>query len=152
MSDNIEKYKLSATKKILIWLTNYELGESIINSVRATRYWAMDQFASNLVNANDKVFEGEQDFLFTLSLDPITEIQLKKYLLKQKKVILNYITNNEYNLGSHLYQFYLQYTCDELDELEKNVFLKNYASMLKDLKGEKIANQKVISLKKRLNI
>jgi len=152
MSNNIKKYKLSTNEKILLWLNNYELGESIIDSIRFARYCAMDQFASRMVKSNNKDFTEGQDFLFTLSLDQITEIQLKKYLLKQKKVILNHIIKRGYNLGSHLYQFYLQYMCDELDNVEKNIFLEKYVNMVKDIKGEEIADQKRKTLEKTILI
>lgn len=152
MNDNIKKYMLSTKEKILLWLNNYEFGESVIDSVRFARYCAMDYFALNIVDSNDKDFAEGQDFLFTLSLEPIEEIQLKKYLLKQKKVVLDHITTRGYNLGSHLYQFYLQYMCDELDDIEKSIFLENYVAMIKDIRGEEIANQKSRSLEKRLEI
>lgn len=62
MENNIDKYKLSNMRKILIWLENYEFGEPIMETIRFARYHAMDQFASNIVACNDKVFSDEQDF------------------------------------------------------------------------------------------
>ncbi|MBE6152772.1 MAG: hypothetical protein E7166_00900 [Firmicutes bacterium] len=152
MENNIDKYKLSNMRKILIWLENYEFGEPIMDSIRFARYDAMDQFASNIVACNDKDFSDEQDFLFTLSMNPTTENQLKMYLLKQKKLILKHISTRGHYMGSHLYQLYLQFLFCELNDEEKKIFLENYIEMVKDLRGENIANQKNNRLEKTLCI
>lgn len=152
MENYIDKYKLSNMRKILMWLKNYEFGEPIMESIRFARYYAMDKFASNIVACTDKVFSDEQDFLFTLSMNPTTENQLKMYLLKQKKLILKHISTRGYYMGSHLYQLYLQFLIYELNDEEKKIFLENYIEMVKDLRGENIANQKNSRLEKKLCI
>ena len=152
MENNIDKYKLSNMKKFLIWLNNYEFGGPIIESIRFVRYHAMDQFASNIVACSDKAFSDEQDFLFTLSMNPTTENQLKMYLLKQKKLILKHISTRGYYMGSHLYQLYLQFLVRDLNDEEKQIFLENYIETVKDLRGENIANQKNSRLEKTLCI
>ena len=55
-------------------------------------------------------------------------------------------------MGSHLYQLYLQFLVYELNDEEKKVFLENYIEMVKDLRGENIANQKNNRLEKTLCI
>ena len=139
-------------RKILIWIRNYEFGEPIMESIKFARYYAMDEFASNIVASNDRDFSEEQDFLFTISLDTTTENQLKRYLLKLKKLILKHISTRGYYMGSHLYQLYLQFLFCELNDKEKKIFLENYIEMVKDLRGEYIANQKNRCLEKRLSI
>lgn len=152
MKNNIDKYKLSNKEKFLMWVKGYEFGEPIMDSIRFVRYYAMDQFADNIVHRNDRDFSSEQDFWFTLSLDKSTENQLKMYLLKQKKLILKHMSKRGYYMGSYLYQLYLQFLACDLTEEEKKIFLENYIEMVKGVRGEKIADEKNIRLKKRLCI
>ena len=151
-NNNIRKYKYSALKQILSWVGNYELGEDIVESIRFTRFRATDIFADNLVASQAKTQVEDSDFLFNLCINPIMEIKLKKYLLRQKKVVLKHIESRGYFMGSHLYQLYLQYLSQELNDMEKGVFLDNYITTIKDLKGEDISVQKRKCLEEKIHL
>lgn len=150
--NNIRKYKYSTLKQILSWIGNYELGEDIAESIRFTRFRATDIFADNLVAGQDKAHVKDGDFLFNLCINPIMEIKLKKYLLRQKKVVLKHMESRGCFIGSHLYQLYLQYLPQELNDMEKRILLDNYITTIKDLKGEDISVQKRKCLEEKMHL
>lgn len=152
MGSSLKKYQLNSFEKLVLWLNNYELGEPFIDSIRFVRYYSVSQMAENVVYANEKVYSDNEDFLFTLVIDEQLESELKSYLYRNKNMIIKHINKRGYNIGSYLYQFYLQYLYDQLSIEEKRLFLEKYIIMLKDIRGSVIANEKLDILERKLNL
>ena len=147
---SIKKYQLSIKEKTKILFQNYEFGMPIISSLKNTKFDTIDEFADRLVFYNER--DKDQDFLFTVQIESELEQYVKKYLIKRKKFVYNYTTENENFLNSHIYQLLLQYIPYELTDVEKSIFLDAYINMVTDLRGNSISEQRRKRLEKRLNI
>lgn len=101
---------------------------------------------------HDKDRSQNQDFNYTLIMEPAVEESMKKYLLRQKNFVLSYITSDREFPNSHLYQLYLQYLPYELTEVEKSILLDGYVHSLTDKKGHHYSFQKRMKLEKSLHI
>ncbi len=153
MKENVlKKYQLSNMKKMLLWLENYEFGESICDSISWAKFYIIDRFADNLVEMHDKDRSQDQEFDYTLIMDPVVEESMKKYLLKQKDFVLGYISSDRKFPNSSLYQLYLQYLPYDLTEVEKSILLDGYVHSLADKKGQHYAFQKRMKLEESLHI
>lgn len=148
---DIKECQLSLKEKLGIFLRNYEIGQ-FNETLKLTKFVAIDEFAESLILRHDKNFNTDQDYHFTINMKPSTQEELKEFLTKHKKFILDFIVSNNYFPGSHIYQLYLQYIPQELNEIEKSILLDGYIIMLTDLKGQNYSNDKRKRLEKKLNI
>lgn len=150
--NGLKKYKLSKMKVMLLWFNNWELGESISDSIKFSKFLAIDKFASDIVNSYDKKEDFSNGFCFNLVMDSVSEVSLKHFLLNQKKFVLNYIVSQECFRDTHLYQLYLQYIPYELTNIEKCVLLSGYLNMMSNIKGSDYSVQKRKCLERNLHI
>lgn len=152
MTTAITKYELPLGRKMKIFVENYEFGMPIIETLKSVKYKAIDEFANNLVLAHAD-YDKKQDFLYVIDDPKFTIIKdLKLYLVEHKDFIINYIVSNGFFPNSHIYQLYLQYIPEELNEVEKNILLDGYISMLSEIKGNKISLEKRKILEQTLHI
>ena len=149
---SLKIYQVSFKEKIKYALRNYDETISIKKSVEETKFYSLDELADRIMYHHDKNNDNNQDFLFSLSIKPELENELKEYLIKNKEFILDYIVFKTEFINTHLYQLYLEYIPYELTEIEKSILLDGYIKMITDLRGKNIANQKRIRLEKRLNL
>ncbi len=146
----LSKYLLSKSEVIILWLNNYEFGESLIDVTNWTKFAIMDEFAQRLVMCNEK--EPDEYFRFRLLLNESEENAIRDYLSKNRFFALKYIcTRKSFEPYTHLYQLYLQYLSYELNEIEKSILLDGYLHMLADLQANNIG-QKRIMLERKLNL
>jgi len=144
-------YLLTKMELLMLWLNNYEFGESLLEITEWVKFQAMDEFAQRLVRA--KKCSKDETFLFNLILDDNEEKSLYNYLLKRKEFVIKYIFNRKsFSPNTHLYQLYLQYLPSQLNEVEKNILLDGYMNMLKKLYGDNCIAQKRLFLEKNLNL
>lgn len=135
---------------LMLWLNNYEFGESLIDITKWVKFQAIDEFAQMLIRT--KKHNQDDVFRFNLILDSDEGNALRDYLLKRKSFVVSYILNREsFSPYTHLYQLYLQYLPDQLNEFEKSVLLDGYLYMLEDLQGY-YCPEKRLSLEKKLNL
>lgn len=93
MSNNVlNKYLLSKREQIILWLNNYEFGESLIDVTNWTKFAIMDEFAQRLVMCNEK----EPDEYFRLLLDESEENAIRDYLSKNRFFALKYIYEKKF--------------------------------------------------------
>ena len=151
-NNSIKKYQVSKMEMMLLWLKNYEFGDPLNGSIDFVKFHTIDKFADFFVHSHNRNDESNQEFRFTLIIEPEEEEELKKYLLTQKDFVIHYIVSTGYFTGSHLYQLYLQYLPNELTEVEKNILLDGYISMMTDLRGSNYTLHKRKCLEQRLNI
>lgn len=149
-SNCIKRYELSIKDKTKIWFQNYEFGMPIVETLKNTKFDTITEFADRLSYYHDR--EKEQDFLFTLQLEPEIIEPLKEYLKRHKKFIYNYTISKEKFLSSYVYQLFLQYIPYELTDVEKSVFLDAYINMVTDMRGRTISDQRRKLLEKKLSI
>lgn len=144
-------YLLTKMELLMLWLNNYEFGESLLEITEWVKFQAMDEFAQRLVRA--KKCSKDETFLFNLILDDNEEKSLYNYLLKRKEFVIKYIFNRKsFSPNTHLYQLYLQYLSNKLNEVEKSIMLDGYLHMLADLRGDSYALTKRVSLEKKLRL
>lgn len=150
----IKKYESTFREKAYTVLENYEFGMPIIESLKDAKFQIINNFADRLILFSNypKNFNKDQDFVFTMELDSKTLRELKIYLKKHKDFLFDYTVSKDNFIPSYLYQLYLQYVPYILTEVEKNVFLDAYISMLTEIKGSNISNQKRKRLEDRLSI
>ena len=149
---SLKIYQVSFKEKIKYALRNYDETISIKKSVEETKFYSLDELADRIMYHHDKNNDNNQDFLFSLSIKPELENELKEYLIKNKEFILDYIVFKTEFINTHLYQLYLEYIPYELTEIEKSILLDGYIKMITDLRGKNVAIQKRIRLEKRLNL
>lgn len=143
--------QLTKKELIMLWFNNYESGESLIDITEWVKFQSIDEFAQRFIMS--KEHKLGDDFYFNLNLDGNEENALRNYLLKRKSFVVKYILNGKsFSPYTHLYQLYLQYLPDQLNEIEKNVLLAGYLHMLTDIQGDNYAATKRISLEKKLNL
>lgn len=152
MTTIIQKYELSLGSKTKIFVENYEFGMPIIETLKSVKFRSVDEFANSLVLERAD-YNQKQDFLYCI-YDPKSYIikELKQYLIKHKKFIIDYIVSIGFFPNTHIYQLYLQYIPEELTEVEKNILLDGYISMLTELKGNDISLEKRKRLEQTLHI
>lgn len=152
MGKNIlRNYQMTKEELIILWLSNYEFGESLKDITDWTKFHSIDEFAQRLVMC--KKIDQDEYFRFRLNLDGTEEMALREYLLKRKSFVVKYIFSREsFSPYTHLYQLYLQYLSYELNEVEKDFLLDGYIHMLADLQGDSYAATKRKSLEKKLNL
>ena len=144
-------YKSTKMELLMLWLNNYEFGESLIDITEWVKFQSIDEFAQRLVMT--KAHNQDELFRFNLHLDDNEENDLRDYLLKRKSFVVRHILNRKsFSPNTHLYQLYLQYLPDQLNEVEKNILLDGYLHMLVDLQGGIYATEKRLSLEKKLNL
>ena len=148
----VNKCQLSAMRKLVVLLNNYDFGMSISESIQSTKFIIINEFANTIVMQFSNHKDVEQDFAFDLNMGPVEEETLKKYLLKEKNFFLRYIGSQNEFVSSHLYQLYLQYLSYKLTEVEKSILLNGYIKQLTDLKGSEYSSQKRKTLEKFLKI
>lgn len=142
----------SIGKTLKLFLENYEFGMPIIETFKLLKYREIDNLLNDLV-IDCADYNKKQDFLYTIEyVDSYTLEELKQYLIKHKKFIIDYIVSNGFFPNTHIYQLYLQYIPEELSEVEKNILLDGYISMLSELKGKNISFEKRKKLEKTLHI
>lgn len=149
---SLKIYQVSFKEKIKYALRNYDETISIKKNVEETKFYSLDELADRIMYHHDKNNDNNQDFLFSLSIKPELENELKEYLIKNKEFILDYIVFKTEFINTHLYQLYLEYIPYELTEIEKSILLDGYIKMITDLRGKNVAIQKRIRLEKRLNL
>ena len=150
-NNGLDVYQLTKIELIMLWLSNYEFGESLIDITEWVKFQSIDEFASRLIMA--KKNSQDKFFRFSLILDESEENNLRNYLLKRKSFVIKHILNRKsFAPNTHLYQLYLQYLPDQLNEIEKNILLDGYLHMLTDLQGDTYATIKRLSLEKKLNL
>lgn len=143
--------QLTKKELIMLWFNNYESGESLIDITEWVKFQSIDEFAQRFIMS--KEHKLGDDFYFNLNLDSNEENALRNYLLKRKSFVVKYILNGKYfSPYTHLYQLYLQYIPDQLNEIEKNILFDGYLHMLADIQGDNYATTRGISLKKKLNL
>ena len=59
------------------------------------------------------------------------------------------MNRKSFSPNTYLYQLYLQYLPDQLNEVEKNILLDGYLHMLIDLQDDNIATENRLSLEKK---
>lgn len=150
--NNIKKFELPLNQKIKMVFEHCELGTPIVETLKNVRFQTIDEFASRVMQAHKSDFSENQDFAFTIKPEPETINQLREYLVKNKKFVYNYTISQEHFINSHIYQLYLQYIQYKLTNVEKSVFLDAYISMITDLKGNVISDEKRKRLERRLQI
>lgn len=141
------------TKKelLMLWLNNYDFGETLIDITEWVKFQAIDEFVQRLVMF--KECNKDEHFRFTLSLNDNEVNMLRDFLLKRKAFVISHILKREsFSPNTHLYQLYLQYLPDKLNEVEKNILLDGYLHMLGDLQGSDYAATKRPSIEKKLNL
>lgn len=147
----LDTYKLTKRELIILWLNNYEFGESLIDITEWVKFKSIDELVDKLVMT--KEHNPDEFFRFSLNLDGNEESELRDYLLNRKTFVISHILKRRsFSPGTHLYQLYLQYLPDQLNEVEKNILLDGYLHMLIDLQGSNYANEKRLSLEKKLNL
>lgn len=80
----LKQYEPSLTEKIMIFFNTYEFGDSLVDGINNAKYLYLDSFAENFIKAQENIDHDTEDFLFEMELEPEVEMQLRKYLLKQK--------------------------------------------------------------------
>lgn len=149
-SNGLIRYQLTKIQLLLLWLKNYEFGESLIDITRWVKFYALDESINRLIMNSQKC--GDENFRFKLNLSLDEEDSLCTYLLERKDFVIRYIIDRKsFEPYTHLYQLYLQYLPYELDEIEKNIFLEGYFLMLSDLYGKDYRKDKV-RVQKKLNM
>ena len=153
-SNLTKKYQLSPSKKIKYILNNYELSLIGIHSIemKEIKFHTIEYFIDNLMGDYKGNFDKNQDFLFTIDLEPQIANELRRFLIKHKKFVVDYVSTSKISRGSHVYQAYLQYIPFILTDREKNIFLNSYINMVNDLRGTEIAEEKRKRLEYTLNI
>lgn len=147
----LDVFRLTNMELIMLWLNNYEFGESLIDITEWVKFHSIDEFATRLVTS--KEHSSDEYFRFNLNLDGNEENNLRDYLLKRKRFVMRHIWNRKsFSPNTHLYQLYLQYLHNQLNEVEKSFLLDAYLHMLIDLQGSNYANEKRLSLEKKLNL
>ena len=63
--------------KVKIVLQHYEFGMPIIDSLKASKFKIIDEFADSLMYHHDKNSDENQDFLFTINMESFTEEAVK---------------------------------------------------------------------------
>ena len=150
-SNVLYTYKLTKMELIILWLNNYEFGESLIDITEWVKFKSIDELVDKLVMT--KEHNPDEFFYFSLNLDGNEESELRDYLLNRKTFVTSYILKRRsFSPGTHLYQLYLQYLSDQLNEVEKNILLDGYLHMLAELYGDDSIMQKRFSLEKKLNL
>ncbi len=143
-------YSKSKIDLLKLWLNNYEFGESLRDITEWVRFQAIDEFAQKLVL--NKSHNKDNFFDFRINLEASEESTLCDYLLKRKSFVIRYILKRgSFSPNTYLYQLYLQYLPDQLNEIEKNILLEGYLHMLRELQGENYADGKRLSLVKEIN-
>lgn len=151
--NNIKKYQLSLAEKTRILFRNFQPFEvPVVESLKATKFDTIDDFVDRIMYDHDKDNSDDQDFIFTIDMEPNLEESLKEFLIKHKKFILEYTISQEFFYSSHIYQLYLEYIPYELTNIEKSIFLDAYINMVTDLRGNKVSDEKRKRLEKRLSI
>lgn len=149
-SNVLGTYKLTKMELIILWLNNYEFGESLIDITEWVKFQSIDELVDKLVMT--KEHNPDEFFRFSLNLDDKEESELRDYLLNRKTFVISHILKRKsFSPGTHLYQLYLQYLSDQLNEVEKNILLDGYLHMLAELYGDDPIMQKRFSLEKKLN-
>lgn len=149
--NNLDAYQMTKTKLIMLWLNNYEFGESLIAITEWVKFQSIDEFASRIVMS--KEHNQDEYFQFKLNLNSNEEKILRDYLLKRKLCVMNHILNRKSFLpNTHLYQLYLQYLSDRLNDVEKSLLLDGYLHMIIDLQGDNCDNEIRLSLENHLNL
>lgn len=150
-NNDLNAYLLTKMELVMLWLNNYEFGESLVDITKWVKFQAIDEFAVRLVMT--KEHNQDEFFRFNLNLDDNEEKVLRNFLLKRKSFVVSYILNRKsFSPNTHLYQLYLQYLSDQLNEVEKNILLDGYLHMLADLQGDNYAITKRSVLEKKLNL
>lgn len=95
----------------------------------------------------NKKSEDNDGFRFRLNLDESEANTLRKYLLKRKYFAINYILNRGSTSSNiHLYQLYLQYLSNKINEVEKSVLLESHLYILVDRYGKDCTESKRTSI------
>lgn len=145
---NTQKIPLST--KISLWTNNFDINP--IEAAKRAKYDCINYYVNKLVETHDKKTSENDIFRFVLLMEPKEINNLRYFLKKHKKFIINHIKENGSFSPSHLYQFYLYYIPYELTEFEKYVFLNGYISTLTDIKGPSFSNQKRKKLEQVLGL
>lgn len=149
-SNVLDTYKLTKRELIILWLNNYEFGGSLTDVTEWVKFHSIDKLVDKLVMT--KEHNPDEFFRFSLNLDGNEESDLRDYLLNRKTFVINHILKRRsFSPGTHLYQLYLQYLPDQLNEVEKNILLDGYLHMLAELYGDNPIMQKRLPLEKKLN-
>lgn len=146
----LNKYKLTRKEVIKLCVINYEFGESLANFNDFVKFQTINGFANRLIMGIDH--KDDENYRFSLNLDANEENSLRDYLLKRKSFVVNHIMKSgSFTPYTHLYQLYLQYLPDKLNDVEKNILLVGYINMLEDLYGIDYTEKRA-SLEKKLNL
>lgn len=146
----LKKYEPSILEKMIIFFNTYEFGDNLVNGINSAKYIYLDSFAENLMI--DQKSKKDDDFLYTLELDPVLATQLRKYLLKQKKFYIKQVMAKESFDYTYLYQLFLQIIPYELNDIEKHLLLDGYINVVTDLMGHTVSHERRRLLEKKLNI
>ena len=73
----------------MLWLNNYEFGESLINITEFVRFQSINELADRLIRF--KEHNQDKFFRFSLNLNSNEQNELRDYLLKRKTFIINHI-------------------------------------------------------------
>lgn len=138
-NNDLSAYQLTKKELFMLLLCNYEFGESLKDIMDWVKFQSIDEFAQRQVRS--RASDADEYFRFCLNLDAIELNYLREYLLKRKSFVVNHILSRKsFEPYTHLYQLYLQYLPDKLNEVEKGILLDGYFHMLKDLQGEDLCN------------
>ncbi len=153
-SNLTKKYQLSPSNKIKYILSNSDFSLVGVHSIgmKEIKFYTIEYFIDNLIRNYEGNFDKNQDFLFTINLEPQIIDELRRFLIKHKKFVVDYVSTGKISRGSHVYQAYLQYIPFILTDREKNIFLNSYINMVDDLRGTDIAKEKRKRLECTLNI
>ena len=118
---------------------------------RSVRFQSINELADRLIRF--KEHNQDEFFRFSLNLNSNELNELRDYLLKRKAFIINHILKRgSFSPYTHLYQLYLQYLPDNLNEIEKSFLLDGYSNMLRELYGYDNIIQRRLSLEEKLNL
>lgn len=153
-SNLTKKYQLSPSNKIKYILNNSDFSLVGTHSIgmKELKFYTIEYFIDNLIRDYQGNFDENQDFVFTIDLEPQIANELRRFLIKHKKFVVDYISTGKISRGSHVYQAYLQYIPFILTDREKNIFLNSYINMVNDLRGTEIAEEKRKRLEYTLDI
>lgn len=149
-NNSLDKYKLTRKEVIKLYVINYEFGEPVANLNDFVKFQTINEFADRLIMGIDH--KDDENYRFSLNLDANEKNSLRDYLLKNKSFVGNHIKKSgSFTPYTHLYQLYLQYLPDKLNDVEKTIFLAGYINMLEDLHGIDYTEKRA-SLEKILNL